>query len=72
MFVQYKADQTEYFFFFLQMTVPKILWHGIYSTFHDRKKNFQAINSKNELIIYLQRNHHFDYLTKKIIKIVKI
>lgn len=49
MFVQYKADQTEYFFF-LQLTVPKILWHGIYSTFHDRKKqNFQAINSKNEI-----------------------
>lgn len=40
--------------------------------FMTEKKNFQAINSKNELIIYLQRNHHFDYLTKKIIKIVKI
>lgn len=48
------------------MTVPKILWHGIYSTFHDRKKkNFQAINSNNELKIYLQQGYHFDYLTKR-------
>lgn len=57
------------------MTVPKILWHGIYSTFHDRKKNFQAINSNNELKIYLQQGYHFDYLTKRkkiLIKIIKI
>lgn len=57
------------------MTVPKILWHGIYSTFHDRKKNFQAINSNNELKVYLQQGYHFDYLTKRkknLIKIIKI
>lgn len=43
--------------------------------FMTEKKNFQAINSNNELKIYLQQGYHFDYLTKrkkKLIKIIKI
>lgn len=33
--------------------------------FMTEKKNFQAINSNNELKIYLQQGYHFDYLTKR-------
>lgn len=43
--------------------------------FMTEKKNFQAINSNNELKIYLQQGYHFDYLTKRkknLIKIIKI
>lgn len=38
----------------------------------EKNKTSKQLTARMKLIIYLQRNHHVDYLTKKIIKIIKI